>query len=253
MIRNLVLASVFIAAPVAWAAASEVLYDRTQTTFGGGVGSNDQVGQIVQLPFQSAITKFTFTAESGPVFGLTDDVIVRFYRVTDLNGLPKDLLWSGQLDDLHFTRTRTQYSINVPNVELPRTFAATIDLATSQFSILLNAGTNANPVGKSGSWVYRLQNSWFAEPNAFSLGFRVEGISSGMIQGRVCRSPHSVTPAHVIRPNAPIRVSPIDGSNRATEFQPSLHVPQLATSARLFDLLNIMRSRVSALYIPAAF
>lgn len=183
MIRNCITAVVVLFSSSAASASSDILYDFTETIYSGGLAGTAEMGQSIQLPYQSTITQFSFSAGSGPPYAFTDDILVRFYKTTGLHGTPTDLLWTGLLEDVILTRSISTFTIDVPNVEVPRTFAFSIELVAKQYALIFHPGANSMPLGRPGWWFSWFEDSWYLYPDRDPAPFavRLVGVPGGIV------------------------------------------------------------------------
>jgi hypothetical protein len=183
MIRTSRIALALVSAVLVAPANGEVLYDFTETIDSGGLSGTNEMGQSIRIAHESSISQFTFSAGSGPPFAFTDDIRVRLYRTTGLSGAPTNLLWSGQLDDITLSRSISTYTIDVPNVVVPRLFAFSVELVGKQHPMILHPGTSSSPLGQFGQRFYWYQGSWDVlydrDPGPFAI--KVIGVSTGVI------------------------------------------------------------------------
>lgn len=159
--------------------ADDVLYDYAPPIHSGGVVGSREFGHAIRLTQDATLTKFTFYGYNNRVQTL--DFMVRFYTTPSLSSAPADLIWSGLIEDVTLPLSFGQgFSIDVPNVPVPRVLAFTVEPLPRQ-SFVFSEGNFTMPVGQPGThMISRINGNWELASD-ISLAIRIEGTPGGIL------------------------------------------------------------------------
>jgi hypothetical protein len=154
-------------------------------TNGGSLGAPEEWSHVIILDYQSKITEISMLLH-GPHLppGVVDDVLVRLYTTSGIqSGVPVDLLWTGVLEDIVLTVNPALFTIEVPEVLVPRVFAFSTERASGLELRRQTGLPHPAHFGQWGTWAWYENGMW---NNVGGVGFvpiaaRFKGVSTGII------------------------------------------------------------------------